>query len=139
MALANFGIAQTFHDPSDQIQSINWDIIGNLKFKTVSETEKYPVFTSKLKSLAGKEFEVEGYLVPIRDGMTHRRFLLSTLPINQCFYCGKNGVPIMIEVVADEPVKFTYKPIVMKGSLQLSEKNAAESSPIMLVNSKQSN
>ncbi|MNR39518.1 hypothetical protein D3C85_1577330 [compost metagenome] len=56
--------------------------------------------------------------------MKQTKFMLSTLPINQCFYCGKNGVPIMVLVEMAEPIKFTYKTIVVKGTLKLNPGNA---------------
>ena len=83
-----------------------------------------------------KPFELEGYIVPIKDGMKQTKFMLSTLPINQCFYCGKNGVPIMVQVELKEPVKFTYQTVKVKGILKLSSANAMNSSPISLVDGK---
>src|SRR6478752_4942847 len=105
LILAGFAFnAKAQHDPNDQIVSDNWDIIGNVDFKTVKETEMYAIFTNEIKKYAGKPFELEGYIVPIKDGMKQSKFMLSTLPINQCFFCGKNGVPIMVMVELAEPI-----------------------------------
>ena len=38
-----------------------------------------------------KPFELEGYMVPIKDGMKQTKFMLSTLPINQCYFCVKTA------------------------------------------------
>ncbi|RZK44135.1 MAG: hypothetical protein EOO90_00295 [Pedobacter sp.] len=124
------------HDPSDQIMSENWDIIGSVDFKTIKETEMYAIYTNEIKKHAGKPFELEGYIVPIKDGMKQTKFMLSTLPINQCFFCGKNGVPIMVLVELTEPVKFTYQTIRVKGTLKLSTGNAMDNPPISLLNGK---
>lgn len=137
LLLTGFGFgAKAQHDPTDQILSENWDVIGSVDFKTVKDTEMYAIFGNEIKKHANKPFELEGYIVPIKDGMKQTKFMLSTLPINQCFYCGKNGVPIMVQVELKEPVKFTYQTVKVKGILKLSTANAMNSSPISLVEGK---
>jgi len=128
--------ANAQHDPNDQIMSANWDVIGNVDFKTVKETEMYAIFNNEIKKYAGKPFELEGYIVPIKDGMKQSKFMLSTLPINQCFFCGKNGVPIMVLVELVEPIKFTYQTVKVKGTLKLSSTNAMDNPPISLLSGK---
>ncbi|MXV13746.1 hypothetical protein [Hufsiella ginkgonis] len=73
-------------------------------------------------------------MIPIRSGKKQTEFLLSTLPINQCFFCGKNGNPIMILVKMRSPVQFKVLPIHMKGKLMLDNQNAAVSPPVSLQN-----
>ncbi|MBS7567075.1 hypothetical protein KHS38_21905 [Mucilaginibacter sp. Bleaf8] len=121
------------HAFTDQIDSFNWDIIGSVKFKTTKPNEMYPVYTEMITRFSGRPFELEGYMVPIKDGMKQTRFMLSTLPINQCFYCGKNGIPTMIMVEMTEPVKFTFETVTVKGTLKLDNRNAAVYPPISLV------
>ena len=137
LILVGFGFkASAQHDPTDQIMSDNWDVIGNVDFKTVKETEMYAIFNNEIKKYAGKPFELEGYIVPIKDGMKQSKFMLSTLPINQCFFCGKNGVPIMVLVELVEPIKFTYQTVKVKGILKLSTANAMDNPPISLLSGK---
>jgi hypothetical protein len=134
LLFVGFGFsAKAQHDPNDQIMSNNWDVIGSVDFKTVKETEMYAIFGPEIKKHANKPFELEGYIVPIKDGMKQTKFMLSTLPINQCFYCGKNGVPIMVMVELTEPVKFTYQTVKIKGTLKLSTANSMDAPPISLV------
>ncbi len=128
--------ASAQHDPDDLIVSENWDVIGTVDFKTVKETEMYAIFGNEIKKHANKSFELEGYIVPIKDGMKQSKFMLSTLPINQCFYCGKNGVPIMVMVELSEPIKFTYQTVVIRGTLKLSTANAMDQPPVSLINAK---
>jgi hypothetical protein len=120
------------HNPDDQIISDNWDVIGSVDFKIVKDTEMYAVYNNNIKKFANKNFELEGYIVPIKDGMKQTKFMLSTLPINQCFYCGKNGVPIMVMVEMAEPIKFTYQTVKVKGTLKLNAGNAMDNPPIAL-------
>jgi hypothetical protein len=120
------------HNPDDQIISDNWDVVGSVDFKIVKDTEMYAIYNNNIKKFANKSFELEGYIVPIKDGMKQTKFMLSTLPINQCFYCGKNGVPIMVLVEMAEPIKFTYQTVKVKGSLKLNPGNAMDNPPIAL-------
>lgn len=134
LLIAGLGFgAKAQHNPDDQIMSDNWDVIGSVDFKTVKETEMYAVFGNDIKKYANKSFELEGYIVPIKDGMKQTKFMLSTLPINQCFFCGKNGVPIMVMVELKEPIKFTYQTVKIKGILKLSTANAMDAPPVSLV------
>lgn len=128
--------AKAQHNPDDQIMSDNWDIIGGVDFKIVKDVEMYAIYNADIKKHANKPFELEGYIVPIKDGMKQTKFMLSTLPINQCFYCGKNGVPIMVLVEMAEPIKFTYQTITVKGTLKLNTGNAMDNPPISLVAAK---
>jgi len=128
--------AKAQHNPDDQIMSDNWDIIGSVDFKIVKDAEMFAVYNDKIKKMANKPFELEGYIVPIKDGMKQTKFMLSTLPINQCFYCGKNGVPVMVMVEMAEPIKFTYNTIVVKGTLKLNTGNAMDNPPISLTSAK---
>ena len=129
-----FGVsAKAQHDPSDQIMSANWDVIGSVDFKAGKNAEEYAIFSNDIKKFANKTFELEGYIVPIKDGMKQTKFFLSTLPINQCFFCGKNGVPVRVMVELAEPVKFTYQTIKVKGTLKLSTASSLVGAPISLV------
>lgn len=137
LVLVGFGFsASAQHNEEDLIVSENWDVIATVDFKTVKETEMYAIYNNEIKKHANKTFELEGYIVPIKDGMKQSKFMLSTLPINQCFFCGKNGVPIMVLVELKEPIKFTYQTVTISGTLKLSTANAMDNPPISLINGK---
>jgi len=130
------GTAKAQHDPSDQIISANWDVIGSVDFKTGKNSEEFAIFGPEIKKYANKAFELEGYIVPIKDGMKQTKFFLSTLPINQCFFCGKNGIPIMVMVELTEPIKFGYQTVKVKGNLKLSTASSLVEPPITLTAAK---
>lgn len=127
---------QRQHNPKDQIQSLNWDIIGNIEFRMTEDDKIFPIYNSTVKRFANQSFTLEGYMVPLKNGFKHSSFLLSTLPINQCYFCGQNGIPIMILVEMQESVRFRFKPVRLRGILKLENKNAAEEPPIILKGAK---
>ncbi|POY35398.1 hypothetical protein C3K47_15155 [Solitalea longa] len=122
---------------ADMIKSPVWDVIGTLKINKVTTDKQVAVFSAQIKSMENKRVTLQGYMIPIEEGIKHKRFLLSTLPVNQCYYCGKNGVPIMIEIEMETPIDFSYKPIEISGIFKLNYKNAAENIPIWLINATQ--
>lgn len=113
--------AQKKHETTDRIHSLNWDIIGNVKFDMDEDFNISPIFTESIKRFKDKPFELTGYLIPLKPGRSHDRFLLSALPINQCYYCGKNGIPVMILVTAKKPISYLEKPIKLTGILKLDQ------------------
>lgn len=112
--------AQRTHNPNDQIRSINWDAVGSVTYQLTEKNELLPIYTELILRFENKSFDLLGYLIPIKSKLKHERFLLSSLPISQCFFCGKNGVPSMILVEMKKPVSFSDKPIRLKGILKLA-------------------
>lgn len=120
------------HSANDLLHSANWDIINTLEYRLEKNSDIFPIFSKELKTHANKEFELTGYLIPIREGLNQTRFLLSTLPVNQCFYCGQNGIPAMILIEMTDGIKYTDRPIQLKGKLKLKNVNLRDYPPITL-------
>lgn len=132
--LLMLGLSMAQHKLTDQMDSFNWGIIGMVRFRQVSPTEIYPVYDETVMRFANRPFELEGYMIPLKGGRKQNKFLLSTLPINQCAFCGKNGNPIMILVEMNDPTDFTFKTVRVKGTLKLDNKNVAVDIPVSLTN-----
>jgi len=128
------GLSMAQHKLTDQMDSFNWGIIGMVRFKQVSPTEIYPVYDETVMRFANRPFELEGYMIPLKGGRKQNKFLLSTLPVNQCAFCGRNGNPIMILVEMNDPADFTFKTVRVKGTLKLDHKNVAVDIPVSLSN-----
>jgi hypothetical protein len=125
---------QWVHSPNDQLQSFNWGIIDMVMFKKVNDTLVYPVYSDDVKRFNNRSFELTGYMIPLKPGMKQNKFMISTLPINQCYFCGKNGNPIMIMVTTASPVIFSFKTVTVKGILKLDNGNAYYLPPVSLMN-----
>lgn len=124
------------HNPSDQIRSLNWDVIGTVKLELTDKNLLIPIFKETIKRFDHKEFELKGYIIPIKSGQKQQRFLFSSLPVNQCYFCGQNGVPVMIMVELSEPISYSDRPIRITGVLQLEGKDASYAPPITIKNAK---
>jgi hypothetical protein len=130
-------VAQTQkHNANDRLRSLNWDVIGSVKFELTEKNELLPLFSESIKRFENREFDLTGYLIPIKSGQKQQKFLLATLPINQCYFCGQNGVPVMIMIEMESAVLYSEKPIRVKGILKLEQKDASYAPPITIKNAK---
>ena len=123
---------QWVHSAKDEMSSLNWGIIGMVDFKRVNDTTVFPIYNDDVKRFENRRFKLTGYMIPMKAGMKQPKFMISTLPINQCYFCGKNGNPIMVIVNAHSPVTFTFKTVTVEGVLKLETGNAFYLPPVYL-------
>lgn len=108
--------------------NITWtqlaDVSYVLKYNKQFDTEiLYPVFGNNVKKLAGQEWVISGYMIPLDIGSG--LYAISQNNYAACFFCGAAGVESVISL------KFKTKPrryktdeyCYMKGKLELNDKN----------------
>jgi hypothetical protein len=110
--------------------SLVWPKLYQIKYTPADETfgglDK-PVFSEAAKTLRGKEITLPGYLVPFENGaMKSNHFMFSSLPINACFFCGGGGPETVVEVFSIKTVTYTDKPVELKGTLYLNDKDPGQ-------------
>jgi len=96
----------TYKKQMDEIMGFNVDV---------------PVFSDEIKALDGKEITIKGYIIPVEGYKSHKEFVFSAFPYNMCFFCGGAGPETVMEVYASEPVKYSAKQVVLKGTLELND------------------
>lgn len=118
------GPAQLHHDPKalERAGVLSWDLLRELdvtyETKGPGMTSFHAAFTSDLKKLDGKAVRLAGFLYPLEAGEAHRHFLLAAYPPS-CPFCLPGGATEMVEVMASQPIRFTYDPLVLEGRLEL--------------------
>lgn len=80
----------------------------------------YPVFGEKAQSLDGKTVTVEGYMIPYEVYLGPKYFILSSLPIAACFFCGGAGPETVMEVFTTHAIELTNETIKVRGRLELN-------------------
>lgn len=104
--------------------SLVWPTLYDIKYEksgdNLGEFQK-PLFTQAVQRLNGKTVTLPGYLVPFDGGMTSRRFMLSSLPLNACFFCGVGGPETVVEVISSKEVRYTDKPVQVSGILRIND------------------
>jgi len=94
-----------------------------IKSKDANGEFDKPVFSKATKEMAGKVINVPGYMVPFEQGIKGSHFMLSSMPLNACFFCGVGGPETVIEVFLKKEVTYDEKPIEVKGVLKLNDSN----------------
>lgn len=106
--------------------SLVWPKLYDIQYEKAhddnGEYEK-PIFSAAVKSLAGKSVVLPGYMVPFNNGTKGTMFMLTSLPLNACFFCGVGGPESVVQVFLKKPVTYTEKPIEVKGTLLLNDRN----------------
>ena len=78
-----------------------------------------PEFQPALKALDGKTVTVKGFMFPLDGTDLQKHFLFGPFPAT-CPFQYHVGPPLVIEVDAGtHPVKFSYDPVVITGTLEL--------------------
>ncbi len=114
-----------------------WEAIDKMMYKVTYEGNKKvytPTYPPVLKALENKTVELPGYLVPLTSGRSHKKFMLSVLPVMQCMFCGSNGIPPMVEIfLKDGSVLFTEEPIKIKGKMKFNPEPLKGNSEIQII------
>jgi len=104
--------------------SLVWPKLYDVKFEkakdALGEFDK-PVFSAAAKSLSGKTITLPGYMVPFDSGLKSSHFMLTSLPLNACFFCGVGGPETVIEVYSKSTTTYTDKAVEFRGVLKLND------------------
>lgn len=117
-----------------------WKILADITYEEAKGKDALfavnpPVFSEEVLALEGKEITVRGYLLPEKGYKTHKEFILSSLPYNLCYFCGKAGPETVMEVSSLDAVSYSDEPIIMKGTLMLNHLDPI-GLPYILLNAK---
>ncbi|MEL6254428.1 MAG: DUF3299 domain-containing protein [Bacteroidota bacterium] len=110
---------------------IDWQILQDIKYdlKYMPELELSmytPLFSDRVKALDGKEVIIEGYVIPMIEGLNE--IALSANPYAACFFCGQAGPASVMSVFLKEDArKFKLDDIKkFRGRLKLNYDNPDE-------------
>lgn len=109
-----------------QAESNTWKSLAKITYKKEYDElmgfkVDVPVFSEEIKAMAGKEVKIKGYIIPVEGYKSHKEFIFSAYPYNMCFFCGGAGPETVMEVSADEAVKYTAEQIEIQGKLELND------------------
>lgn len=121
-------IVNSFAQGKDAVTNKYWDLLVEKTYKKNANNKFIPYFPPQLKALDNTKIELNGYIIPIKSGITHNSFLLSVLPVLQCQYCGLGDIPEMVIIYMKDKIKFTEKPILLEGILKIDENNMDDAS-----------
>jgi len=106
--------AGSFHLPLDESTAI-WRDLGAVRMGGMAGDPQFPV---KVSALDGRPVTVRGFMVPLTDGGTHNRFVLSANPM-ACPSCESPGPATMMHVHTSIALPATREPLTLTGTLRL--------------------
>ena len=98
-------------------QAVSWDTLS--KVRAVQQGgQTVPEFDAEVRALEGERITVRGFMLPLEQGAQQQNFLLTVVPMADCFYCLQHGPGSMLEVVATRPARYTYSRVAVTGRLE---------------------
>lgn len=106
--------------------SLIWPKLYNIEFvkgfDDLGEFDK-PVFTNAVRALENKAIVLPGYMMPLENETSSARIMLSSLPVNACFFCGVGGPETVVEVYLKSKTNYIETPVQVRGILRLNDSN----------------
>ncbi len=101
-------------------QVITWTALEDLQIvenKASWEME----FGPEVKKLAGKNIQINGFMMPLENTMEQKHFILSMVPLEGCQFCapGTQAQFIEVKVAKGKGIEYTMQPIEVSGTLEL--------------------
>ncbi len=129
----------TFYAPigfltSSEPQENLWEVLKNVTWeyrynKTEKATLPFPIFSSEIKALEGKEVRIKGYVIPSNLYTDNEEdfFIISATPSSSCFFCGGAGPETVMEIYPKNKkiMKNLYKTATLSGKLKLNTDDMA--------------
>lgn len=125
--------------------AVDWKVFSTTKEINVEGKTKdgydfqyfKPGFSALVKKLDGREITVKGFMFPLNETQKQKLFLFGPFPVS-CPFHYHVSPSLVLEVHADKaPVKFSYDPVVLKGRLQLVNKDPENSTFYRLVDAEE--
>lgn len=115
-----------------------WEAIDKMMYRVSTEGNKKvytPHYPPELKKLEHTLVDIPGYMIPLSSGRNHANFMISVLPINQCQFCGTNGIPPMVEVFLKKgtTIRYTEEPVRLKGKMKFNPEPLKGNSEIQII------
>src|SRR5690554_2635256 len=98
--------------------AVSWETLAKVGV-VQQDGRRGPQFDPEVRRLAGQQVTVRGFMLPLEQGAQQQNFLLTVVPMADCFYCLEHGPGSMLEVVAVRPAPYTYARVAVTGRLEL--------------------
>jgi uncharacterized protein len=92
---------------------VSWKTLADVT--PVRQKDRFvPQFSKEVAALDKKDVKLQGFMMPLDMGERQKRFLLVAMPPS-CAFCLPGGPDQLVEVLAKNPVKYGFDPIVVSG------------------------
>jgi hypothetical protein len=77
-----------------------------------------PKFAAAVAALDKRPVKLQGFIMPLQVGDKQSHFVLTAMP-QTCSFCMPGGPESMVEVKSKTPIKYTFEPVVLSGTLAI--------------------
>lgn len=98
--------------------TVPWQVLQSTKTVQKADKKFGPSFPKEVKDLDKKQVKLYGFMMPLDQAKKQKRFLLAAFPPH-CSFCLPGGAESLVEVIADQPIEFTFEPIVVAGRMAI--------------------
>ncbi len=100
--------------------TVPWQLLQSTKTVQKADKKFGPLFPREVKELDKQQVRLYGFMMPLDQAKSQKRFLLSAFPPH-CSFCLTGGPESLVEVLADTPIDFTFEPIIVAGRMSVLE------------------
>jgi hypothetical protein len=100
--------------------TVPWQLLQSTRTVQKADKKFGPAFSREVKDLDKQQVKLYGFMMPLDQAKKQKRFLLSAFPPH-CSFCLTGGPESLVEVMADQPIDFTFEPIVVAGRMAVLE------------------
>jgi hypothetical protein len=113
-------------EPADAIAATNPPAAARLTFNNLREYKYGRVrgpIPATLQSLAGKDVEIAGYMIPLNEALDVTEFMLVQIPFFGCCYSipPEPNETVMVTMAKGKKTEYVYTPIRVRGKFQIDE------------------
>jgi hypothetical protein len=98
--------------------TVPWQLLQSTKTVQKADKKFGPSFPKEVKDLDKQQVKLYGFMMPLDQAKKQKRFLLAAFPPH-CSFCLPGGAESLVEVIADQPIEFTFEPIVVAGRMAI--------------------
>ncbi len=98
--------------------TVPWPLLQSTKTVQKADKKFGPAFPKEVKELDKQQVKLYGFMMPLDQAKKQKRFLLAAFPPH-CSFCLPGGAESLVEVIADQPIDFTFEPIVVAGRMAI--------------------
>lgn len=94
-------------------QALSWAALGRVRMQG-----NRPQFDAAVQRLHGRQVTLQGFMLPLEQTPRQTMFLLTAVPMQDCFYCIPSGPESFVEIRLAQPVPFSYNRITVTGRFE---------------------
>jgi hypothetical protein len=96
---------------------LTWEALGQAGI--VKKGDRFvPQYPKEVAALDSQQVKLQGFMMPLEVGDKQSHFVLTAMP-QTCSFCMPGGPESMVEVKSKAPIKYTFEPVVLSGTLAI--------------------